>query len=371
MIEAILEREQKPRRHPKPVIGIFPGEGVGPEVIRAALGVLDALESNGTIRIDRIEMPAAAAVDPVEGKMPEDVELFCQEVFDRDGALLCGPGGGRFVYDMRRRFDLFCKLAPIQPLQALRDATRLKPQFIRDVDLVVVRDNAGGVYQGRWSDRSDADKGRIAEHSFGYNQQQVERIISVGLRLAKTRRGRMHVVVKEGGVPTVSALWCDVARSLAANSGVECTLINADHAAYRMIQHPGEFDVMVTPNLLGDLLADIGAVLLGSRGISYSANFSGNGRAVYQTGHGGAKDLAMTDRANPLAQILSLAMLLRESFGMIEEASLVEQAIGAVLSEGWRTEDLAEPGTRCVGTQQMGALVAESVLNLAGSPVSA
>jgi 3-isopropylmalate dehydrogenase len=353
------------------VIGVFPGEGVGPEVIRAALGVLDAVESIGTVRIERIEMPTAATIDHVEGKMPEDVSAFCEEVFSRDGAMLCGPGGGRFVYDMRRRFDLFCKLAPLRPLPSLHNATRLKPHVVRDVDIVVVRDNAGGVYQGQWSERIEPGTGRVAEHSFAYNEKQVERILGVGLRLAKTRRGRMHVVVKEGGVPTVSALWCDVARALAADSGVECIPMNADHAAYRIIQHPGEFDVMVTPNLLGDLLADIGAVLLGSRGMSFSANFSANGRAVYQTGHGGAKDLAMTDRANPLAQILSLAMLLRESFGMEEEASLVEQAVGAVLSEGWRTEDLAEMGSRCVGTQQMGTLVAESVLNLSGSIVAA
>lgn len=129
--------------------------------------------------------------------------------------------------------------------------------------------------------------------------------------------------------------------------------------------------MLVTPNLVGDMLADLGAVFLGSRGMSYSGNFSMEGRAAYQTGHGAARDLAGTDRANPLAQILSLAMLLRESFGLSDEAALVELAMGDILEAGWRTDDLAEPGCRRVGTRQMGELVAESVVKLAGSKVSA
>lgn len=371
MIEAIVKRERASR----PVLGIFPGEGVGPEVIQASLAVLDAIESVSSTRFERLvyssEIPVDIAIGQAKHGMPRDMEKFCREVFESGGALLCGPGGGRFVYDMRRRFDLFCKLTPIRPMAALRESTRLKPEVIRQVDMVLVRENAGGVYQGEWSDRTEIEHGRVAEHRFAYTERQVERIIAVGLRLAKARRGTMHVVVKDGGVPSVSKLWCDVATSLSAGTGVECILLNADHAAYRIIQHPAEFDVMVTPNLLGDLLADIGAVLLGSRGMSYSANFSSCGRAVYQTGHGGAKDLAKSDRANPAAQMLSLAMLLRESFAMADEALLIERAIDQVFASGWRTGDLLDDGNRLVGTQEMGALVAETVLSLAGAKVPA
>jgi 3-isopropylmalate dehydrogenase len=150
---------------------------------------------------------------------------------------------------------------------------------------------------------------------------------------------------------------------------VECIFLNADHAAYRLIQHPSEFDVLVTPNLFGDLLADLAAALLGSRGMSYSFNFSDDGRAVYQTGHGAAADLAGTDRANPAAQILSLAMMLRHSFALEQEAQLVEQAVEEVFRAGWRTDDLAEPDCRRAGTRQIGELVARAVVELADAGV--
>lgn len=373
VIDSILPSISKKKVDARPLLGIFPGEGVGPEVIRAALDVLGAVESVSAVRIERVQISDESLQADGNGRgylnMPESVATFCQEIFERGGALLCGPGGGRFVYEMRRQFDLFCKLAPIRPLPALCQSTRLKPHVVRDVDIMVVRDNSGGVYQGQWGERVDPNGGRVAEHRFSYSQQQVESIVGVGLRLAALRRQRMHVIVKDGGVPAISDLWRDVAQRLAAKSRVDCTIMNADYAAYQLIQHPSDFDVLVTPNLIGDVLADLGAVLLGSRGMSFSANYSPAGHAVYQTGHGGAKDLANTDRANPLAQILSLAMLLRESFGMAEEATLVEKAVDRVLTSGWRTDDLAETRCRCVGTRQMGALVSESVL--AGSKVSA
>lgn len=371
VIESIVTDGPRGRASGRLLLGIFPGEGIGPEVIRAALEVLDAVESVCAARIERVTIPEESMRFGGSGfqRLPDDVSSFCREVFERSGALLCGPGGGRFVYEMRQQFDLFCKIAPIKPVAALAQSTRLKPHFVEQADMVVVRDNAGGVYQGEWDERADPIVGRIAGHRFEYSQQQVENIVGVGVRLAARRRRKMHVIVKDGGVPSISDLWRDVAIRRSNGTGVECCVMNADYAAYQMIQHPGEFDVIVTPNMVGDMLADLGAVFLGSRGMSYSANFSSDGRAVYQTGHGGAKDLANTDRANPLAQILSLAMMLRESFGMAEEATLVESAIDRVLTAGWRTDDLAESGCRCVGTREMGTLVAESVA--AGAKVSA
>ncbi|MBX3389644.1 MAG: hypothetical protein KF691_09350 [Phycisphaeraceae bacterium] len=371
VIESIVPREANGRVRGRLLLGIFPGEGIGPEVLRAALEVLDAVESAAGVKVERVAIPEGPFRFDGSGfqNLPDEVASFCHEIFERGGALLCGPGGGRFVYEMRRQFDLFCKVAPIRPVAALAQSARLKPHVVQHADMLVVRDNAGGVYQGQWEDRVDPIGGRVAEHRFSYCQHQVERIVGVGLRLAATRRRRMHVIVKDGGVPSISNLWRDVTMRLGAGSGVECCMMNADYAAYQMIQHPGEFDVIVTPNMVGDILADLGAVFLGSRGMSYSANFAADGRAVYQTGHGGAKDLANTDRANPLAQIFSLAMLLRESFGMDEEASLVESAIDRVLADGWRTDDLAEAGCRCIGTREMGALVAQSVV--AGVKVSA
>ncbi len=177
----------------------------------------------------------------------------------------------------------------------------------------------------------------------------------------------MHVVLKDGGVPTISDLWRSVAKRIAAEMNVTCCFQNVDYAAYAMIQHPEQYDVMVAPNLMGDVLADLGAVFLGSRGLTYSGNFSAAGHGVYQTGHGAAYDLAGTDRANPAGQILSLAMMLRESYGECDAADLIENALANVFQSGYRTDDLREAGCRTVGTQQMADLVAEAVIALSKS----
>jgi 3-isopropylmalate dehydrogenase len=355
-----------------PVMGIFPGEGVGPEVIRAALKVLDAVELATSLRVQRrwgceIGLKAQGAEN---GSVTDEAAAFCRDIFADNGALFCGPAGGRFVYDLRLRFDLFCKLVPLRPSAQLHACNRLKRDVIENLDILVVRDNAGGIYQGSCITRHDSQLGNVVEHRFNYSQLQVERIVAVAARLARARKGRMAVVVKDGGVPRISGLWRRTAEPIAAREGVTCAFLNADYAAYELIQNPRHFDVMVAPNMLGDILADLGAVLLGSRGLSFSGNFSAEGASVYQTGHGAAYNLAGTDRANPAAQMLSLAMLLRESYGLSSHAALIEAAIEHVWHSGWRTDDLAEPGCRLAGTQQIGDLVAQAVLALSPALVS-
>jgi 3-isopropylmalate dehydrogenase len=352
----------------QPVLGILPGEGIGPEVVGAALRALDALESVHPIKFDRVVGNHSASHD---GNLTNEETAFCRDIFDRGGVLFCGPRGGRFVYDLRRQFDLFCKLVPIRPLHALHNFTQFKPHVLRGVDILIVRDNAGGVYQGQWQDRIDPAAGRLSEHRFCYSEKQVQRIVAAAAKLAQGRRNRLHVVIKAGGVPGISQLWRDVADQVAAETKIDCEFLNVDHAAYRLIQHPNEFDVLVTPNLFGDVLGDLGAALLGSRGMSFSANFSDDGRACYQTGHGAAFDLAGSDRANPAAQILSLAMMLRESFGLDDAAMLVERAVQEVFLSGWRTDDLAMPASRSVGARQMADLIAKAVLELVEDKVSA
>jgi 3-isopropylmalate dehydrogenase len=338
-------------------MGVLPGEGIGPEVIGAALGVLDAVDAAAPLGIRRVEAGAAAREADKDGSLGEGVAAFCQGVFDDGGMIFCGPHRGRFVYDLRRRFDLFCKLVPLKPSAVLRQAGRFKAGVLDDVDILLVRDNAGGVYQGSWTLGEDGADGRQAEHRFSYSEGQVRRIVEVAVRMARSRRGRLHVAVKEGGVPSVSGLWRRCAEELAGAAGVECTVLNADYAAYGLIQHPRDYDVMVAPNMLGDILGDVGAALLGSRGLSYSANFSADGLAVYQTAHGAADDLAGSDRANPVAQILSLAMMLRESYGLARPARWIEEGVEDVWRAGWRTDDIAEPGCRPAGTRLMGELI--------------
>jgi 3-isopropylmalate dehydrogenase len=386
VLDAIVERTREKRDRTRRILGIIPGQGIGPEVTAASLRVLEAVESVGPLGIERRlcsarELLAPGSPELKDGGVSAVAAEFCRDVFSAagggvNGALLCGAVESRFVYDLRQRFDLFCKIAPIVPRPPLRRATHLRPEIVQGVDMLIIRDNAGGVYQGTWSQRYEEVRGkseRVAEHAFSYRQSQVERIMRVAAQLAKVRRGRMDVVIKDSGVPTISALWRDVAQSVSREFDVECGMINADYAAYRIIQEPERFDVLVTPNMIGDMLADLGAVFLGSRGMSFSANYSGAGCGVYQTGHGAAMDLAGSDRANPLAHILTLAMMLRESFDCADGALLVERAVDDVLRAGWRTEDLSGPSSNgcVVGTQRMGELVASAVMAMAANPVAA
>jgi 3-isopropylmalate dehydrogenase len=370
-IDAVCPAPRRGADAGRRLIGVLPGEGIGPEVVRAALSVLSALESrDGGPAFDvRTGGPIGRDAELLAGRsLTEEVTRFCAETFAEGGAVLCGPGGSRFVYDLRRRFDLFCKLSPLRPIEALREAGRLRADAVDGADVLIVRENSGGVYQGEWREMSGSD-GRVAEHAFRYTETQVRRLLEAASRLAAGRRGRLCVVVKDGGIPTVTALWRDVGREVAERSGVDVSFVDVDLAGYRLIQEPREFDVIAASNLFGDVLADLGAVLLGSRGMSFSGNFAASGAAVYQTNHGSAHDLARTGRANPIGQIASAAMMLRESFGMEREAGIVEDAVAEVLRLGFRTFDIAEPGTTVVGTSELAERIGAQVARLARLPL--
>lgn len=342
-------------------VGVLPGEGVGPEVIAASLDVLAAVADASGLRLDvATGGPIGRDAERVDGEpLTKQVVEFCEGVFARGGAILNGPGGGRYVYDLRRRMDLFFKISPLQTFNGATDAARLRPEALRGIDILVTRENAGGAYQGTWRDRSGADGQRMAEHLVTYSHDQVHRFLSASARLARMRRGDLTVVWKEAGVPAISRLWRDCAEQAAASLNVKVRMVDVDLMSYRLVQEPAAFDVIAAPNLFGDVLADLGAVLLGSRGASYSGNFTARGEGVYQTNHGAAYDLAGTDRANPAGQIFATAMMLRESFACAREAEAIERALRAVWHDGWRTEDVAVPGARIVGTREIGRLVAE------------
>lgn len=344
-----------PARAPEPrtcTIGAIPGEGIGPEVVGAALAVLEAAAKSGGF-----EVALRKGGDTTERRLGAEVAELCASVFAADGAVLCGPVGGRFVYELRARFDLYCKLVPLRPTPALADAALVRPALLRDVDLVIVRENVGGLYFGA---HGRGDGGRVAWQELRYDADAVARIVTVAARLARQRSGRLTVIVKNGGIPSVSALWREQGEAIAAAHGVAVEALDVDNASFQLIAQPQRFDVVVAPNLLGDVLADSTTVLLGSRGLSYSVNLGSAGRAVYQTGHGAAYDLAGADRANPVAQIRTLAMMLRESFGLLRAAARIEGAVERVLAEGWRTPDVAGPGSRIVGTRELAARIAEA-----------
>ncbi len=349
--------------HSPCVVGVLPGEGVGPEVVDAALTVLDAVTGPSG---RRFEIHRAGEIGP-RGRerswLTEEGVEFCRSIFAAGGALLCGAMGGRSVYDLRARFDLYCKLVPLRPSPALADVAIVRPERLTHVDVLIVRENLGGLYAGEFGRR---EGGRVAYQHFSYRADQVERIIQVAARLAAMRRGQLSVIGKSGGVPEVSALWREMAEAVASDHGVVLEVLEVDNASYQLVADPRRFDVVVAPNFLGDILADAATVLLGSRGMSYSANFGPDGRAVYQTGHGAAHDLSGSDRANPVAQILSLAMMLRESFGLAREGLHIETAVERVLASGLRSPDIAGVGSRIAGTRKLAECIALEAASLAG-----
>lgn len=345
-------------------VGVLPGEGSSPEIVAVALDVLDAVARATGTSFD-VRRGGAIGLDAERASgvaLSEEVAGFCAETFAAGGAVLAGAGGGRFVYDLRRRFDLFCKLNPIRPWPVLRAVARLGCPSDVEVDVLVVRENVEGVYYSEWQQVDGTPSRRCLEQSSLHSEEGVRRIVDVAARLARARRGRLAVVVKRGGLPALSSLWDDCARVASAAHGVEHALLDVDLAAYRMVQEPETLDVVVAPNLFADVLSDLGGAIAGSRALTFGASFSVRGDAVYQTNHGSAHDLARTDRANPAGQVLALAMLLRESFALEREAALIEDALASVWASGVRTADVAEPGAPVVGTRELGLRLTEAVL---------
>jgi 3-isopropylmalate dehydrogenase len=347
-----------------PVVGVLTGEGIGAEVVGAACDVLDRVRASTQRPMDisfggRIGRPALAECGAA---LSDEVVDFCESVFARSGAILCGPGGGRFVYALRARFALYCKLTPVRHLAAIDDASILRPERLDGVDLIVVRENAGGLYFGRSEILPGQDRAAI-QHCV-YTDSQVRRILRPAIDLARRRRGRLALALKPDGIPAISTLWQENLEQLAAGTGVTWQVLEVDNAAYQLIANPRELDVMVAPNMFGDVLSDAASLLLGSRGMSFSGNFGAERRAVYQTGHGAAHDLAGRDCANPAGQIFSLAMMLRESFGWQREAAAIEAAIATVLGQGWRTPDIASATSRVVGTRELGERIGAAAADL-------
>jgi len=286
---------------------------------------------------------------------------YFASVFAAGWPVLCGPVSGRFVYELRATLDLFYKFVPVRPSPALADAAIVR-RGGGDVDILIVRDNSAGLYLGEFGRRH---RGRTAYQHLTYTADQVDRVLEVAVRAARLRGGHLSVVTKTGGIPEVSALWLERAAVVNDDQRVIVEPIEVDNACFQVVAHPERFDVMVAPNMLGDVVGDAAALVLGSRGMALSANFGDSGRAVYQTAHGAAYALAGRDEANPVAQVLSLAMLLRESFGLVDAARSVEEAVETVLASGYRTADIAGPESTVVGTRELADRIAAAVAAVA------
>lgn len=340
------------------IIGVLEGEGVGPDLISVVLELLQIAARRWQLDFDiRYGSAIGTVAEKKHGAaLTDEVVKFCESIFSAGGAVLCGPGGSRFVYDLRARFDLFCKFTPIRPMPSLEDTGVLKASAIHGVDMVVVRENVSGLYfnEGHLSESE-------ATHTFRYCSKDVRRIIKVAIQLAQQRRQRLTLAVKPAAIKAVSQLWMNAFEELTAGQGLTTSVLEIDNASYQIIAAAESFDVVVAPNMFGDILSDGAALLLSSRGMSYSGNFSPTGAAVYQTGHGAAYDLAGKDIANPVGQILSATFMLRESFGLHEPAAAIEVAVEQTLAAGIRTADIAAAGSRVVSTRDMGRYIASAL----------
>jgi 3-isopropylmalate dehydrogenase len=356
-------------------IAVLPGDGIGPEVMAQALRVLQAVgEKFGHSFHLREGLIGGAAIDTLRKALSAETLAMCKQC---DAVLLGAVGGPKWddpqakvhpedgLLALRKGLKLFANLRPVKVLPMLVDSTNLKPEVVKGVDLVVVRELTGGLYFGQPKKQWRTPKGRHAVDTLTYSEAEIERILRVGFELARSRRKKLASVDK-ANVLQSSRLWRQIAIEMAADyPDIDLQHMLVDACAMRLIQCPGELDVVVTENMFGDILTDEASMLTGSMGMLPSASLAGipRGRAfgMYEPIHGSAPTLAGEDLANPIATILSVAMMLRYSFALETEAQAVENGVLSALQQGYRTHDIMSDGRTRVGTREMGELIAQRV----------
>ena len=265
------------------------------------------------------------------------------------------------ILGLRKELGLFANLRPVQVNRHLVHASTLKPEVLDGVDLMVVRELTGGVYYGRPSERRDGQAGREAVDTIFYTEAEVERLLRVSFDLARKRRKKLTSVDK-ANIMATSRMWREVANEVARDyPDVEYEDVLVDAMSMHLIRRPGDFDVIAAENMFGDILTDEASMLVGSMGLLPSASLGEGSKGLFEPIHGTAPDIAGQDKANPLAMILSTALMLRLSFGAEEAAATIENAVDQVLASGYRTPDIAQPECRLVGCKEMGKLVREKL----------
>ncbi len=355
-------------------LAVLPGDGVGPEVTSEAIKVLQATGDRFGHDFNLHYGPmGGVAIDETGAALPQDTLRMCQ---DCDAVLLGAVGGPKWddpqakvrpedgLLALRKGLGLFANLRPVKVFPTLIDSTNLKPGVIKGVDFIFVRELTGGLYFGRPKRQWQTSRGRRAVDSMAYSEQEIERIVRVGFELARGRRKKL-VSVDKANVLESSRLWRQVAMEIAADyPDVELEHMLVDACAMRLIQNPRYLDVLVTENMFGDILTDEASMLAGSMGMLPSASLAGvpqegvNIFGMYEPIHGSAPRRAGLNMVNPIAIILSIAMMLHYSLGLTKEARTVETAVEEVLNEGYRTYDIMDEGKTKVGTREMGDLIA-------------
>ncbi len=349
-------------------IAVLPGDGIGPEVVAEAVKVLRRVAEVYGHKFEFEEgLVGGIALDETGEPLPAETLALCR----RSDAVLLGAVGGpkwddprapvrpeQGLLGLRKGLGLFANLRPVKPYPQLVHASPLRPEIVAGVDLVVVRELTGGIYFGQ--PRIEGDDGRAVD-TMVYTAAEVERVMHVAFRLARQRRKKVTSVDK-ANVLACSRLWREVAERVGREyPDVALEHILVDACAMYLLRRPASFDVIVTANMFGDILTDEASMLAGSIGMLPSASLGEGTLGLYEPIHGSAPKYAGQNVVNPIATILSGAMLLRHSLGLEAEASAVERAVAAALDDGYRTRDIGEEGQKLVGTREMGDIIADRI----------
>ena len=350
-------------------IAIMPGDGIGPEVTREAVRVIEALAlaDSGLAGLEMTEALVGGAAYKATGHPLPPESLAIARAAD---AILFGAVGDpacdslerhlrpeQAILGLRKELTLFANLRPAKMFAGMEDASALRPEVARAIDLLIVRELNGDVYFGAKGHRTTADGRREGWDMMSYAEDEVRRIAHVAFRAAQGRRGKLCSVDKANVLET-SQLWRDVVIEVAAEyPDVALEHMYVDNAAMQLVRDPKKFDVIVTGNMFGDILSDEAAMLTGSIGMLPSASLNASGKGLYEPSHGSAPDIAGKNLANPLATILSAAMMLRFSLNQPAAADRIDSAVQQVLASGLRTADIWSEGTTKVGTREMGDAV--------------
>lgn len=352
-------------------IAVIPGDGIGPEVIGEALKVLDAVgEKYGhTFEYTKV-LAGGCAIDEKGECLPQETVDVCRS----SDAVLLGAVGGwkwdtlpgdrrpeRALLGLRKELGLFANLRPALLFEELAEACPLKPEIVEGgLDIVVVRELTGGIYFGE-KGTVDTDLGPAAYDVEQYAEEEVRRIAKVAFDMAMKRNKKLTSVDK-ANVLESSRLWRRIVAEVAEDyPEVEVNNFYVDNAAMQLVRNPKQFDVIVTSNIFGDILSDEASMITGSIGMLPSASLANGNFGMYEPVHGSAPDIAGQDIANPMATILSAAMMLRYTFGLGDEADCIENAVKKVLADGYRTADIAKDGEAVTGTAEIGRLIKEAI----------
>ncbi len=349
---------------------VLEGDGIGPEVTAEAIKVMEICGERFSAGFNLSSALVGGAAIEAEGVPVSDETV--QAARNADAVLLGAVGGPQWddlptdkrpekgLLALRQLLDLFANLRPASVHESLVHASTLRPEVVSGIDLLVVRELVSDIYFGEPRGRQTGSSGREAVNTMRYNEGEIERVARVAFDAAGKRRKKVTSVDK-ANVLEVSGLWREVVIEVAADyPDIELDHQYVDNASMQLIRNPGQFDVIVTGNLFGDILSDEAAMLTGSIGMLPSASLGG-GCALYEPVHGSAPDIAGEGKANPLAMILSMAMMLETSFEMDEAAGSVRSAVKEVLGNGYRTGDIMSEGCKLVSCAAMGDLVADAV----------